>query len=73
MVWQAEEHAILSWGDTEGYSTDGVYGPDGKINLDDLQVHTEYNTESLAKFAFSIFWQAMKFAEEHTVPILLDY
>lgn len=73
MVWQAEEHAILSWGDTEGYSTDGVYGPDGKINLDDLQVHTEYNTESLAKFAFSVFWQAMKFAEEHTVPILLDY
>ena len=35
--------------------------------------HTEYNTESLAKFAFSMFWRAMRFAEEQQVPILLDF
>ena len=27
----------------------------------------------LAKFAFSMFWRAMRFAEEQQVPILLDY
>ena len=26
-----------------------------------------------AKFAFSMFWRAMRFAEEQQVPILLDY
>ena len=30
-------------------------------------------TQSLAKFAFSMFWRAMRFAEEQQVPILLDY
>ena len=32
-----------------------------------------YDTQSLAKFAFSMFWRAMRFAEEQQVPILLDY
>ena len=35
--------------------------------------HTQYDTQSLAKFAFSMFWRAMRFAEEQLVPILLDY
>ena len=31
------------------------------------------DTQSLAKFAFSMFWRAMRFVEEQQVPILLDY
>ena len=27
----------------------------------------------IAKFAFSMFWQAIQFAEKHQVPVLLDY
>ncbi len=30
--------------------------------------HTRYDTQSLAKFAFSMFWRAMRFAEEQQVP-----
>lgn len=39
----------------------------------DHNKHTQYDTQSLAKFAFSMFWRAMRFAEEQQVPILLDY
>ena len=39
----------------------------------DIPEHTRYDTQSLAKFAFSMFWRAMRFAEEQQVPILLDY
>ena len=73
LAWQADEDTILGWIQTEGYPTDGVVGTDGKINMADFHEHTEYNTESLAKFAFSIFWQAMRFAEEQQVPVLMDY
>ena len=73
LAWQADEDTIVRWGETEGYPTDGVYGPDGKIDAASIQEHTEYDTQSLAKFAFSLFWQAMRFAEEQQVPILLDF
>ena len=46
---------------------------DEEYSKADIPEHTEYNTESLAKFAFSMFWRAMRFAEEQQVPILLDY
>ena len=39
--------------------------------ISDIERH--YDTQSLAKFAFSMFWRAMRFAEEQQVPILLDY
>ena len=39
----------------------------------DIPEHTEYDTDSLAKFAFSLFWRAMRFAEEQQAPILLDF
>lgn len=73
LAWQANEDTILGWSETEGYPTDGVYGPDGKIDAAGMQEHTEYDTQSLAKFAFSIFWQALLFAEKQQVPILMDY
>ena len=73
LAWQADEETILSWADTEGYPVDGTIGPDGQYSKADIPEHTEYDTQSLAKFAFSMFWQAMRFAEEQQVPILLDF
>ena len=73
MAWQADEDTILRWSETEGYPVDGTVGPDGQYSKADIPEHTQYDTDSLAKFAFSMFWQAMQFAEEQQVPILLDY
>lgn len=73
MVWQADEETILSWSQTEGYPLDDVLGPDGHYSQADIPEHTQYDTDSLAKFSFSMFWQAMRFAENNQVPILLDY
>lgn len=73
IAWKADEKTILNWCQTEGYPADVIAGPNGQFNKADMQEHTQYDTESLAKFAFSIFWQAMRFAEEQQVPILLDY
>ncbi len=73
LAWQADEDTILSWTETEGYPVDGTVGPDGQYSKADISEHTQYDTESLAKFAFSMFWRAMRFAEEQHVPILLDY
>lgn len=73
LAWQADENAILSWLDTEGYPVDGSIDLDGQYSKADIPAHTQYSTESLAKFAFSMFWQAIQFAEKHQVPILLDF
>ena len=73
LAWQADEETILGWETTEGYPTDGTIDSNGKITKADMPAHTQYDTQSLAKFAFSLFWQAMRFAEEQQVPILLDY
>ena len=73
LAWQADEDTILGWADTEGYPVDGTLAPDGQYSKADIPEHTRYDTQSLAKFAFSMFWRAMRFAEEHQVPILLDY
>ena len=73
LAWQADEDTILGWADTEGYPVDGTVGPDGQYSKADIPEHTPYDTQSLAKFAFSMFWRAMRFAEEQQVPILLDY
>ena len=50
-----------------------ILDPDGQYSKLDISEHTRYDTQSLAKFAFSMFWRAMQFAEEQQVPILLDY
>ena len=72
-AWQADEDTILGWADTEGYPVDGTIDADGQYSKADIPEHTQYDTQSLAKFAFSMFWRAMLFAEEQQVPILLDY
>ena len=73
LAWQADEDTILGWADTEGYPVDGTIDSDGQYSKADIPEHTQYDTQSLAKFAFSMFWRAMRFAEEQQVPILLDY
>ena len=71
--WQAGEDTILNWGKTEGYPVDYEIPPDNKMDLNEADIHDRYDTESLAKFAFSILWSAAKFSAEKKVPILLDY
>ncbi len=71
MAWQADEEEICRWRLTEGYPVDSEMGADGTVAV--KAEHTEYDVQSLAKFSFSIFYQALRFAEENQVPILLDY
>lgn len=69
--WQADETTILNWVNTEGYPTEGKIGVHGLLQF--LPKRKVYSTESLAKFAFSIMWQAVSFAEKEQVIIVLDY
>lgn len=69
--WQADEETIRGWVRTEGYPADADAESDGKMGR--MQEHTAYNTESLAKYAFSILWQAVEFSRRERVPVLLDY
>ncbi len=68
--WKADKQTIRSWVNTEGYPDD-AYLRDGKVEM--VEKHTEYDTVSLAKFAFSIFWQAAEHARKHGTMIILDY
>lgn len=52
------------WAEANGYAF-RKFTPEGEQAGED--------TLSLAKFAFSLFWRALNFAEEQKVPILLDY
>ena len=73
LAWQADEDTILDWADTEGYPIDGTVSPNGQYSKTDIPEHTQYDIQSLAKFAFSMFWRAMWFAEEQRAPILGEY
>jgi len=53
-----------------GYPVDSEAGPGGVLVQTDIP---EYETGSLAKFSFSLFWQALRFSGEKQVPILMDY
>lgn len=68
--WRADADTVLSWSDTEGYPPDAAI-QDGRYVPGEAA--EEYRTESLAKFAFSMLYQAACFSKEHNVPILLDY
>lgn len=73
LAWQADEDTLRGWGKSEGYPAEGVIGEDGSFSRAEFPEQTEYDTQSLAKFAFSIFYQALQFSEENQVPILLDF
>lgn len=68
---QADAQTIREWQRSEGYPADfmegdGTYTSTGKP-------HTIYNTESLAKFCFSILYELAVFAHDTGVPLKLDY
>lgn len=69
--WNADKETILSWSRSEGYPVDVTYSKENGCN--ELKVHDIYDTVSLAKFAFSILWQAAEFSIEHGVVIVFDY
>lgn len=73
MAWQADEATIISWAQTQGYPVEDKLAQDGSFSKMDLEPDTTYNTQSLAKFAYSILYQSLKFAQKHQVPIILDY
>lgn len=70
--WQADENTILSWTTTEGYPADYEMN-NGQMTPVGNNVNSVYNTESLAKFAYSILYRALKHSEQENVPILLDF
>lgn len=55
--WKADEEEVLRWAETEGHMA-----PDAK----------RYSTESLAKYAYSAFWQLAKFSLQNNVPVIMD-
>lgn len=71
LSWKADEETILSWGKTEGYPAEATMNGGGLLQI--FKKLETYNTESLAKFAFSILWQAVTFAEKERVAIIFDY
>lgn len=70
MLWNASPEEIVRWRTDEGFPTE-MYFKDGEFIK--RQEVSEYNVETLAKFAFSILWQAAEFAHEHRVLIIYDY
>ena len=55
--WKADEAEVLKW-----FETEGKMAPDAK----------RYSTDSLAKYAYSVFWQLAKFSLQNNVPVILD-
>lgn len=70
ILWNVDENTILEWTETEGYPVDAVF-QNGKYRR--LQESTVYNTESLAKFCFSILYRAVRFSFENNVPVIFDF
>lgn len=69
--WKADRATILSWRTTEGYPLEAIYSEEkGYQQVANYEI---YDTESLAKFAFSILWQAAEFSLEHGVVIVYDF
>lgn len=70
LKWNANHDEIMLWSQSEGYPVD-LNVANGIVEKG--QVTGEYDVESLAKFAYSIFYQAMIFAKEQQVALILDY
>ena len=70
LLWSVDEETILNWNESEGYPAD-VTLQNGKYTR--TQESTVYDTESLAKFCYSILYQAVMFSEKNDVPIIFDY
>lgn len=70
LLWNAAEETILEWNHTEGYPADVTFN-NGKYEK--IQETNTYDTESLAKFCYSILYQAVIFSEKNNVPIIFDF
>lgn len=74
-LWNADEETILSWRNDKYYIPLGpeksVFG--FKFFRKSKAKKERFRTEDLAQSAYSILYQAVKFAEKHNVPIILDY
>ena len=55
--WKADEEEVIGWLGLEGKMPEDV---------------KRYSTESLAKYAYSAFWQLAKFSLQTGVPVILD-
>ena len=73
--WNADEKTILEWNKTEGYTSGDIETGElaDKSKTYSLTEGGAYDTESLAKYAFSVFYKAVKFSKENNVPILMDF
>ena len=75
-LWKADEATILSWRNDKFYLPVKSKEPKllfGFIRRTNKTPKEKYRTEDLAQCAYSMLYQAVRFAEEHQVPILLDY
>lgn len=75
-LWNADEATILSWRDDKYYMPVEQKKPNlilRFIRRTNKTPKEKFRTEDLAQCAYSILYQAVCFAEEHKVPILLDY
>lgn len=70
-AWNADRDTIISWSTTEGYPADAMYSREN--GYEEMELHEIYETESLAKFAFSILWQAAEFSLAHGTVIVYDF
>lgn len=73
-VWKADLDTILSWRDDKYYNAiTSVTVEKRFFGLKSRKHETvKFRTEELAQCAFSIMYQAVLFAEEHKVSIVLD-
>lgn len=75
-IWKADEATILSWRNDKYYVPVKQKEPKlilGFIRRPNKTQKEKYRTEELAQCAYSMLYQAVRFAEEHKVPILLDF
>lgn len=75
-LWKADEATILSWRNEKFYVPVKTKEPKllfGFLRRTNKTPKEKYRTEDLAQCAYSMLYQAVRFAEEHQVPILLDY
>lgn len=73
-IWKADEQTILSWRDDKYYIPVKQKEPKPLFGLLLRKKRgVKFRTEDLAQCAFSILYQAVNFAIEHKVPLLLDY
>ncbi len=72
LAWKEEyESEVLKWEETEGEQSKLVGESAGKLP-GELQADAQYDTDSLARYTYSVLWKTIKFAGENHLPILLE-